>query len=278
MVTVLDGKMLSESIIGELAQHVRSKKIAPRLAAVLVGDNDASAMYVEMKGRACEKIGGSVQLERLSEKSSTQQVVDLIEKLNGDNRINGILVQLPLPKQVDAGVVLQKIALEKDVDGLHPIHLAAIFEKKTGFVPATAKGILKLLDHYNISLEGKNCVVIGRSVEVGIPVAGLLLARNATVTIAHSKTQNLSELCKSADVIVSAVGKAGIVSKDMVKPGAAVVDVGTNFVVEDGKRRVVGDVEAGVADVAGFLSPVPGGVGPMTVACLLENLVQASRI
>jgi len=274
---VLDGKAVGAAILEKLCVRV-SNGIIPRLAAVLVGNDEASQTYVAMKRQACEKIGGSVQLETLPQDATTQQVVSLVEKLNGDESIHGILVQLPLPKQVDAAAVLQKISLEKDVDGLHPIHLAAIFERKNGFVPATAKGIMALLDYYKIPLEGKNALVIGRSVEVGIPVAGLLLARNATVTIAHSKTKDLMPLCKNADVVVSAAGKIGIVTASMVKPGAAVIDVGTNFVEENGKRRVVGDVADDVADVAGFLSPVPGGVGPMTIACLLENLVEASSI
>ena len=273
--TLMDGKALSAAVIDSLAQTVREKGLNPCLATVLVGEDEASASYVRMKAAACEKIGGAFRLEKLPETASTADVIACIRALGGDAAVNGILLQLPLPPQVSMGECLQAIPLAKDVDGLHPQHLAAIFARQPGFVPATARGVMELLSHYGVPLEGRRALVIGRSVEVGIPVAGLLLAANATVTLAHSKTQNLAEICRECDVVVASAGRIGLVTKEMVKPGAAVVDVGTNFVERDGKRRVVGDVDAGVAGVAAFLSPVPGGAGPMTVASLMQNLVDA---
>jgi len=273
---ILDGKALSSKVLDELKTRV-TRGVQPTLGIILVGEDSASELYVRLKKDACTKIGGEFVLKRLPASAGTRQVLAAIDAFNNDSSVDGILLQLPLPKGIDAAECLAAISPEKDVDGLNPINLARIFERKPGFVAATAKGIMALLHANGVELAGKRAVVIGRSPDVGIPIAGLLLAEDATVTIAHSKTANLAEVCRDADIIVSSVGKAGIVTPEMVKDGAVVVDVGTNFVESGGKRSVVGDVDPRVCEKASYVTPVPGGVGPMTIASLLENLVEAAQ-
>ena len=269
----MDGKALAARVRADVARDVTTLERAPGLATVLVGDNPASALYVRRKEEACVEAGIEPFHHELPGDLAEDELLALVADLNADERVTGILVQLPLPPQIDEGVVMRTIDPLKDVDGLHPANVGALALGSEGIVPATAAGILELLRAYEIPLAGARATVIGRSNIVGKPVALLLLAEHATVTIAHSRTRDLAGIVREADVVVSAVGRAGTVSAEMVKPGAAVVDVGINRVGD----RVVGDVADDVASVAGYLTPVPGGVGPMTIAMLLRNTVAAAR-
>jgi len=241
-----------------------------------VGSDPASQMYVRMKHRACEQVGiGSIGID-LPADASTERVLEVVVKLNNDPDINGILVQLPLPPGVDTGRVINAVAPNKDVDGFHPCNIGRLFSGDPLFAPCTPQGIMTILEEYRIPIAGKHAVVIGRSIDVGRPMAALLLNADATVTICHSKTGDLKDEARRADILVSAVGKAKFVGPDMVKEGAAVIDVGINH-DEDGK--LCGDVDfEAVKDVAGAITPVPGGVGPMTIATLMENTFKAARL
>jgi methylenetetrahydrofolate dehydrogenase (NADP+)/methenyltetrahydrofolate cyclohydrolase len=257
-------------------QELAKKGVAPGLAAVLVGENPASKLYVSMKQKACARVGIDFELHELKESVSEKKIVELIRSLNENKKITGLMVQLPLPKSLDKNKVLSQIALEKDVDGLNPASLGMLAAGEDCFVPATAKAILRLIEHTGIGLGGKHAVVIGRSTEVGIPTALLLLQQNATVTMCHSRTMDLGEETKKADVLVSAVGRPNLVQDWMVKQGAVVIDVGVNKIFEGGKEKLVGDVDFDrVKNKASWITPVPGGVGPVTVAMLLENCVEA---
>ena len=273
---ILDGKAVSEKRLELLKEMIEESGLYPRLATVIVGSDPASQMYVRMKHRACEQVGiGSIGID-LPADASTERVLEVVVKLNNDPDINGILVQLPLPPGVDTGRVINAIAPNKDVDGFHPCNIGRLFSGDPLFAPCTPQGIMTILEEYRIPIAGKHAVVIGRSIDVGRPMAALLLNADATVTICHSKTGDLKEEARRADILVSAVGKAKFVGPDMVKEGAAVIDVGINH-DEDGK--LCGDVDfEAVKDVAGAITPVPGGVGPMTIATLMENTFKAARL
>jgi methylenetetrahydrofolate dehydrogenase (NADP+)/methenyltetrahydrofolate cyclohydrolase len=241
---------------------------------VLVGDDPASQVYVRNKGRACDEAGMRSAIHRLPADVTQGALLTLIDGLMADERVDGVLVQLPLPKHIEERAVTDRVLPEKDVDGFHPSNVGALWLGREGMVPCTPRGCMRLLDAAGVTLEGARAVVVGRSNIVGKPMAALLLQRNATVVVAHSKTRDLAALCASADVLIAAVGKANMVRGDWVKPGAAVIDVGINRGA-DGK--LVGDVDyAAVVGHAGAITPVPGGVGPMTIACLLENTVRAA--
>jgi methylenetetrahydrofolate dehydrogenase (NADP+)/methenyltetrahydrofolate cyclohydrolase len=273
---ILDGKAVSEKRLELLKEMIEESGLYPRLATVIVGEDPASQMYVRMKHRACERVGiGSIGID-LPADASTERVLEVVVKLNNDPDINGILVQLPLPPGVDTSRVINAVAPNKDVDGFHPCNIGRLFSGDPLFAPCTPQGIMTILEEYRIPIAGKHAVVIGRSIDVGRPMAALLLNADATVTICHSKTGDLKEEARRADILVSAVGKAKFVGPDMVKEGAAVIDVGINH-DEDGK--LCGDVDfEAVKDVAGAITPVPGGVGPMTIATLMENTFKAARL
>lgn len=274
--SLIDGKALAAQIRGNLAERVveiRSAGLVPGLAVVIVGDDPASRLYVNMKKRACDELGIYSREHALAASTTQGELLDLIRSLNEDSSIHGILVQLPLPKHLDEQAVIEAIRPEKDVDGLHPQNLGALVAGQEGFVPCTLVGIIKLIKSTGTEIQGKNCVMVGRSNIVGKPTALLLLRENGTVTICHSRTVDLPAVCRQADILVAAVGKAALIKRDMVKPGAVVIDVGTNRV--DGK--LMGDVDfEAVKEVAGYITPVPGGVGPMTIAMLMENTVKAA--
>jgi methylenetetrahydrofolate dehydrogenase (NADP+)/methenyltetrahydrofolate cyclohydrolase len=271
---ILDGRKVQEKRLELLREDIDESGLSPRLATIIAGNDPASELYVRMKHAACEKVHiGSVGIT-LPGHASTRDVVREIELLNGDPDISGILVQLPLPPQVNTHQIIEAVSPEKDVDGFHPENLGRLLAGRPAFVPCTPLGILNLLDEYRIDPSGMHAVVIGRSIEVGRPASVLLLARDATVTICHSKTRNLEELSSRADLLVVAVGKPRFVGPSMVKEGAVVIDVGTNRV--DGV--LVGDVDFDrVSTRASAITPVPGGVGPMTIASLMENTFHAAR-
>jgi methylenetetrahydrofolate dehydrogenase (NADP+)/methenyltetrahydrofolate cyclohydrolase len=274
---IIDGKLVSEKIrnvIKEKAQRIQKEfSRVPGLAAVLVGEDPASQIYVRNKRRSCEDVGIYSEEHKLSESTTQDELLSLIDKLNNDNKINGILVQLPLPSHINESLVLNSVSPEKDVDGFHPINAGYLFEGQPKFIPCTPHGIIKMLEFYNVQIEGKNAVVLGRSNIVGKPAAILLLQKNATVTICHSRTRNLNEVLKNADIIVAAIGKAHFVKKEMVKEGAVIIDVGINR-LENGK--LAGDVDFdGVREVCSLITPVPGGVGPMTITMLLWNTLKS---
>lgn len=276
---ILDGKALAHKIQQELKEKIATlqPKIGrpPGLAVLMIGDNPASAVYVRNKEHSCKKVGIASFGKHFPADISTQELENVIEQLNHDDQVDGILIQLPLPPQFDAVALLHKIAPEKDADGLHPVNLGHLVRSEQGLRSCTPAGVMALLDEYNIELEGKNAVVVGRSILVGKPLALMLLERNATVTIAHSRTQNLAEITANADILIGAVGKPEFITADLVKKGAVVIDVGINRLeISDGKSKIVGDVHfESVAKIAKYITPVPGGVGPMTVAMLLQNTV-----
>ncbi len=274
---ILDGKKLSAEIrtsIKEETALLREKGIVPGLAVVLVGDDPASKVYVGQKEKGCLEAGFASFLHRLPDSTTQEELLALIGRLNGDPSVHGILVQLPLPPQIDPDTVLAAIQPEKDVDGFHPVNIGRLVAGLPACEPCTPKGILRLLKSTGIPLAGKETVVIGRSNIVGKPVALMLLAESATVTVCHSRTRDLAEHVRRADVLVAAVGKPRFVTADMVKEGAVVVDVGINR-LEEG---LVGDVDYGpVSEKASWITPVPGGVGPMTIAMLLENTLEQAK-
>jgi methylenetetrahydrofolate dehydrogenase (NADP+)/methenyltetrahydrofolate cyclohydrolase len=269
----MNGKALAAEVRVEVARKVSALARPVGLATVLVGGDQASALYVRRKQEACREVGIEPIHHELAAATSEEELLGLVGDLNADDRVTGILVQLPLPAHMDEGRVIRAIAPIKDVDGFHPASAGHLLQGKPTFVAATPAGIMEILCAYEIPLEGARAVVVGRSNIVGKPMALLLLAENATVTMCHSRTRDLPAIVREADVVVAAVGRAGMVTREMVKEGAAVVDVGINRV--DG--RVVGDVAEDVRDVAAFLTPVPGGVGPMTIASLLRNTVRAAE-
>ena len=274
---LLDGKSLAAQVRVAVKREVEAlaqRGIRPGLAVLLAGDNPASRVYVRNKVRACEETGVRSEMYELPANVSEEALVDRVLALNDDSDIHGILVQLPLPKQVDAHQVLETIAPAKDIDGFHESNLGALLAGRPRMVPCTPAGVMRLLDHAGVPLAGSHAVVIGRSNIVGKPLALLLLQRDATVTLCHSKSRDLENLARSADILVAAVGRAKLVTGRMVKPGACVIDVGVNR-LSDGS--LAGDVDfAAASEVAGWITPVPGGVGPMTIAMLLENCVRAA--
>jgi len=285
---IIDGKAVAERIRAQIAQEVQQRVDAglsrPGLATVLVGDNPASQIYVRMKHKACEQVGIRSFGRVLPADATQEEVEAVVEELNADPAVHGILVQLPLPAGLDEEKVLGRIRLEKDVDGFHPLNIGRLAQKgrEPLFVPCTPAGIMVLLEEAGVTLEGARAVVLGRSNIVGMPVSLLLLRRNATVTVCHSRTRDLPAVTREADVLIAAVGRAEMVRRDWVKPGAVVIDVGVNRVEDPTAKkgyRLVGDVAFDeVKDVAAAITPVPGGVGPMTIAMLLKNTLRAAKL
>ena len=275
---ILDGQALAQQVYVQLKTRVTalvSRGVTPGLAAILVGDNPASQLYIRNKERGCVTAGLLSRIVRLGADCTEADVLHQVVVLNRDPSIHGIIVQLPLPKHFDAARILQSIAVEKDVDGFNWRNLGALVDKQPDLVPCTPLGVMSLLEHIGIKLEGRDAVVVGRSGIVGMPAALLLIARGATVTVCNSKTIDLARFTRQADVLVAAAGKPGMITADMVKPGAVVIDVGINR-LPNGK--ITGDVDFdGVKEVASWLTPVPGGVGPMTVAMLIANTVKAAE-
>ncbi|MEH2247982.1 bifunctional methylenetetrahydrofolate dehydrogenase/methenyltetrahydrofolate cyclohydrolase FolD [Nostoc sp.] len=274
---LLDGKAIAAKIQQELSVAITQlqPKIErpPGLAVLMVGDNPASAAYVRNKEKACAKVGIASFGKHFPAQTTLGELEEVIAALNHDQRVDGILVQLPLPNHLDAVTLLHQIDPDKDADGLHPVNLGRLVRGETGLRSCTPAGVIRLLQEYEIPLQGKQAVVVGRSILVGKPMALMLLEADATVTIAHSRSHDLKTITQNADILISAVGRPGLISAEMVKPGAVVVDVGMNRVTDaSGNSRLIGDVHfESTAGVAGFLTPVPGGVGPMTVAILLQN-------
>ena len=297
--TILDGQKIAAEIKAEIGEEVKrlvASGIRPGLAAVLVGNDPASEVYVRSKVKTCEALGIFSEKITPPDSVTTKEMLEVVAQLNARDDIDGILIQLPLPKQVDAKAVLLAVSPQKDVDGFHPMNVGNLSTQRPGLVPCTPLGCMEILKRSNIPIAGMNAVVVGRSDIVGKPVAMLLLNDNATVTVCHSKTRDLPGVCRQADILVAAIGRAGMITKDFVKPGAAVIDVGINrvtaagefarFFPHDAKRTadfsakgstLVGDVHPEVADVAGYLTPVPGGVGPLTIAMLMANTVKAAK-
>ena len=274
---ILDGKTLSEKILSNLSLEIRNSKLDVNLDIILVGDDPASLKYVELKNTKAASIGIRGQIHHLPKNSSTSEVIDLIEKLNQDSSITGLMVQLPLPSGIDTNQVLLAIDPSKDADGLSPINLGLLFQKKSkGIASATSLGIMKLLEEYNIELDGKNAVIIGRSPDVSLPLFAQLMDKNCTVTICHSYTKNLSEVTSQADILISAIGKPRFLGREFVKQGAVVIDVG--YAIDPTTGKTTGDFDFDqVKDLASFITPVPGGVGPMTIVSLFWNTVQISK-
>lgn len=279
MVKLLDGKSLADKIYTELQAHIQQRQAIagrpPGLAVLMVGDNPASAAYVRNKERDCTKVGITSFGRHFPTETSQEELEQVIEELNQDERVDGILVQLPLPEPLDAIALLLNIDPDKDADGLHPTNLGRLVRGEFGLRSCTPAGVMRLLQEYEIPVKGKQAVVVGRSILVGKPLAMMLLAEDATVTIAHSRSLNLADITRNADILVAAVGRPEIITPAMVKPGAVVIDVGINRITDPtGKSRLVGDVQFdAVKDIAESITPVPGGVGPMTVALLLQNTV-----
>jgi len=278
---VIDGKAfagtLREKIAREVAELREAHGLVPGLAVVLVGQDPASEVYVRSKGTQTRAAGMASFEHRLPETAPQAELIALIKRLNADPAVHGILVQLPLPGHMDAAAVIDAIAPAKDVDGFHISNVGLLGTGQKAMVPCTPLGCLMLLRDRHGSLSGLNAVVVGRSNIVGKPMAQLLLGEDCTVTIAHSRTKDIADLCRRADILIAAVGRPGMVKPGWIKPGATVIDVGINRIEENGKPRLVGDVDAAAAEVAGALTPVPGGVGPMTIACLLANTLTACR-
>jgi methylenetetrahydrofolate dehydrogenase (NADP+)/methenyltetrahydrofolate cyclohydrolase len=271
---ILDGKACSEDLLETLREEIGKSGLHPCLATLMVGSDPGSQMYIRMKHRACEKVGiGSVAID-LPTDVATARVLQDVVRLNEDPDIDGILVQLPLPAPIRSGEVIRSIRADKDVDGFHPCNLGLLFAGIPRFVPCTPQGIMTLLEKYHIGVSGQHAVVVGRSIEVGRPMAALLSNADATVTLCHSRTRNLPDQTRRADILVSAVGKPSTITAEMVKEGAVVIDVGINQL----GGRLAGDVDfAAVRDIASAITPVPGGVGPMTIAALMENTFLAAK-
>ena len=287
---LLDGKKTSNDIKDEIALEVSEivnnggKK--PHLAAILVGNNGASETYVNAKVKACEKVGFDSTLIRLDESVKEEELINEIIKINNNDYIDGLIVQLPLPKHIDEKKIINTISIEKDVDGFHPTNIGNMTLNLPCFIPATPAGIIELIKRHNIETSGKNCVVIGRSHIVGLPIS-ILMARNSypgnsTVTILHSRSKNINEICKKADILIVALGKANFVTSEMIKEGACIIDVGITRVPSNLTKsgwKLLGDVDfENVKDKVSYITPVPGGVGPMTIAMLLKNTLSASRL
>lgn len=280
MAELIDGKKVSQHIREEVAREVQKLKdetgITPGLAAVLVGDNPASEIYVRNKRKACEQVGIYSEEYKLSKETTQSELLSLIDQLNNNVKIHGILVQLPLPEQIDSTKILRSVSPLKDVDGFHPENVGLLVEGNPRFISCTPNGIMKMLDFYNIEIKGKEAVVVGRSNIVGKPTAMLLLHRHATVTICHSRTSRLNEVTRRADILVAAIGRPHFVTEDMVKEGAVVIDVGIN---RDKDGKLIGDVDfEKVKEKASYITPVPGGVGPMTIAMLLWNTLESAKM
>ena len=280
MATIIDGKAVSAAIREEIAKEVETFKaetgVTPGLAVIIVGEDPASTVYVRNKHKACLDVGMFSEVRRMKEETTEEELLAVIDEMNRDDKLHGILVQLPLPKHIDEKKVIRAIAASKDVDAFHPENVGKIMIGDYDLLPCTPAGVMALLDYYKVEIQGKECVVIGRSNIVGKPQALLLLERNGTVTVCHSRTKNLSEVTRHADILVAAVGRPRFVTADMVKEGAVVIDVGIN---RDENGRLVGDVDfEAVEKKASAITPVPGGVGPMTITMLLKNTLTAARV
>ena len=278
MAELIDGKLISAQIKDECKEKVallKEKGIEVTLAVIQVGEDPASSVYVSNKKKACEYIGANSLSYNLKEDSTQEELLKLIDELNNDDKVNGILVQLPLPKHFNEDEVIRRINPDKDVDGFHPINVGRLSIGEKGFVSCTPAGIIELLKRSNVEIEGKECVIIGRSNIVGKPMSMLMLRENATVTVCHSRTKNLSEVTKRADILIVAIGKPRMIDASYVKEGATVIDVGIHR-VDPNSKKLCGDVDfESVEPVAGKITPVPGGVGPMTIAMLMSNLVNS---
>jgi methylenetetrahydrofolate dehydrogenase (NADP+)/methenyltetrahydrofolate cyclohydrolase len=279
MATLIDGKMISAQIRAELKEETKEfiakTGVTPKLTVILVGEDPASQVYVRNKGRACEEVGFAADQITLSATTTQEELDALIDKLNADTSVHGILVQLPLPKGLSEERVLLRISPEKDVDAFHPYNVGRMVAGQITYLPCTPAGVMELIERSGISVAGKDCVVIGRSNIVGKPMAHLLMQANGTVTVCHSRTKDLAEHTRRADILVAAIGKADFVTADMVKPGAVVIDVGIN---RNAEGKLTGDVDfASVEPVASYITPVPGGVGPMTIAMLMKNTLTAAK-
>ncbi len=278
MAKLISGKIVSAQVKARVADETAELKkqgITPGLAVVIVGDDPASRVYVNNKKKACAEVGFYSEEHALPAQTTMEELLALVRKLNADDRINGILVQLPLPKHLDEKAVIEAIDPTKDVDAFHPANVGRIMIGDYHFLPCTPAGIMEMLKSENIEISGKECVVIGRSNIVGKPMGMLLLHRNGTVTICHSRTQDLAEVCRRADILVAAVGKAGFITPDMVKEGAVVIDVGIN---RNAEGKVCGDVAPEVMEKASYMTPVPGGAGPMTITMLMKNTLKAAKL
>lgn len=274
--TLIDGKAVSAAVKERIKKEIEEKGLKIGLAVVIVGNDQASRVYVNNKKKACEFCGITSYEYALPENTAEEELLALVDKLNADSKVNGILVQLPLPKQIDEKRIIEHINPMKDVDAFNAVNVGKIMIGDYAFLPCTPAGVMELIKSTGTEISGKECVVIGRSNIVGKPMAMLLLHENATVTICHSRTKNLNEVCSRADILVSAVGKAGFVTSDMVKEGAVVIDVGMNRNLEG---KLCGDVDfENVKDKCSFITPVPGGVGPMTIAMLMENTLRAGKL
>ncbi len=274
---IIDGKAIAAQVRSELKKEIDLLKakagISPGLAVILAGNNPASEIYVKYKEKACESLGVYSEIHCLDENVLTESILELVERLNGDKKIHGILVQLPLPKQIDQDRILKAVKLSKDVDGFHPFSLGSLLSGKECFLPCTPQGIIELLNREKIEIQGKKAVVVGRSIIVGKPVALLLLQNHATVTICHSRTADLAEVTRQADILVVAIGRPKFITGEMIKKGAVVIDVGMNRI----EGKLCGDVDFDSAkETAGAITPVPGGVGPLTIAMLMKNTLKAA--
>lgn len=276
---IIDGRLIAQNIKSDLKEEIENLKlkgINPGLAVILVGEDNASKIYVKNKKRCCDELGIFSEEFYFPEDTSEKEIINLIEKLNQDKKINGILVQLPLPSHINQKNITESILPEKDVDAFHSSTIGNLLTNHTKLLPCTPAGIIEIFHRENISLVGKHCVIIGRSNIVGKPLAFMLINEDATVTICHSKTKNLSEICKNADIIVCAVGKAKFLNRNMIKKGAVIIDVGIN---RDENGKICGDVDFDdVKNIASAITPVPGGVGPMTIAMLMKNTITATKI
>ena len=274
---IMDGKALSKKIRENVKKEVdtlKKKGIVPGLAVIIVGEDPGSRIYVNLKKKACEEVGMFSEEYTLENNVSEETIKELIQELNNSEYIHGILLQLPLPSHLNEKRLIEEILPEKDVDGIHPVNAGKLLLGQDCFVSCTPAGVMEILKEYEISIEGKECVIVGRSNIVGKPQVHLLLKENGTVTICHSKTKDLAEVCKRADILIAAVGKTGIIKGDMIKAGAVVIDVGINRNLET--RKIKGDVEFETAvEKASYITPVPGGIGPMTIAMLLKNTLKA---
>lgn len=277
MAIIIDGKELAKKIRSNLkieCQELIKKGIQPKLAVIMVGDDSASKVYVRNKSRACKEVGVEYEEYLLGSDTTQKELIDLIHKLNEDKKVNGILLQSPIPSHLDINEAFREISYKKDVDGFNPINVGKLLLNQDTFISCTPYGIMKMFEEYNIDLEGKNVVIIGRSNIVGKPLMACCLNNHATVTICHSRTKELAEKTKNADILIAAIGKAKFVKADMVKEGAIVIDVGIN---RDENQKLTGDVDfENVKEKASYITPVPGGVGPMTIAMLMNNVIKAT--
>ncbi|MBQ4249377.1 MAG: bifunctional methylenetetrahydrofolate dehydrogenase/methenyltetrahydrofolate cyclohydrolase FolD [Clostridia bacterium] len=276
---VIDGKALSKKLREQIkkdAESLKAKGICPYLSVIIVGEDPASKTYVKNKRLACEEVGIKSDVYELPESTTSDELLSLVKKLNADESVHGILVQLPLPKHLDEKVVIENIRIDKDVDAFHPQNVGRIMIGDFDFLPCTPAGVMEIIDEAGVEVKGKECVVVGRSNIVGKPQAMLLLHRHGTVTLCHSRTKDLKEVTRRAEILVAAVGKAKMITADMVRPGAVVIDVGMN---RDENGKLCGDVDFdGVKDVASVITPVPGGVGPLTITMLLKNTIKAAQL